>query len=197
MLVRSCKLYHKTTWFETILSKLLKAVLLALQIISQNYVVWNFLTSMLVLWFIPLQIISQNYVVWNTPWLNALAKGLKLQIISQNYVVWNLRLIILFLAVSSVANYITKLRGLKRQSRSTSRSIVMLQIISQNYVVWNFRKACSSKSLSALQIISQNYVVWNKRVGYRQWRSLFVANYITKLRGLKPLALTQLLNWFF
>ena len=133
-----CKLYHKTTWFETIfyfayipiwdvvanyITKLrglklntermnyekelelqiisqnyvvwnLKTRLelknsIRLQIISQNYVVWNFLTSMLVLWFIPLQIISQNYVVWNTPWLNALAKGLKLQIISQNYVVWN------------------------------------------------------------------------------------------------------------
>ena len=36
-----------------------------------------------------------------------------------------------------------------------------------------------------LQIISQNYVVWNDGLFKVHWKPLIVANYITKLRGLK------------
>ena len=160
----SCKLYHKTTWFETARATHPTLTTAQLQIISQNYVVWNTsVADSLVLWD-KLQIISQNYVVWNKE-LGRLILGLiKLQIISQNYVVWN------------------SAKGFNFFSARAS-----LQIISQNYVVWNIladgettaKRACCklyhkttwfetrhqwwylARALAGLQIISQNYVVWN------------------------------------
>ena len=60
-----------------------------------------------------LQIISQNYVVWNAISLRNASSFLRLQIISQNYVVWNAILFIPSFADFAVTNYITKLRGLK------------------------------------------------------------------------------------
>ena len=84
-----------------------------LQIISQNYVVWNVEKSKNQAWFDELQIISQNYVVWNPPSRICLALPLMLQIISQNYVVWNSPPELEPPEPSPVANYITKLRGLK------------------------------------------------------------------------------------
>ena len=60
-----CKLYHKTTWFETTPAQMPEQALSKLQIISQNYVVWNFATRQSNRIRNPLQIISQNYVVWN------------------------------------------------------------------------------------------------------------------------------------
>ena len=182
-----------------------------LQIISQNYVVWN-----PKMWKIPklkwvvanyitklrglkpissdyaqinisqLQIISQNYVVWN--FKNLLDKSqfaFLLQIISQNYVVWNRQIRHSIAPSPCVANYITKLRGLKPASNRRFITRYMLQIISQNYVVWNFYRISRNGHLRrcklyhkttwfetadafvqalpkfALQIISQNYVVWN------------------------------------
>ena len=86
----SCKLYHKTTWFETVSIPEKSSRLLLLQIISQNYVVWNKKEKRILKAFKVLQIISQNYVVWNIAELPKTKKiTLKLQIISQNYVVWN------------------------------------------------------------------------------------------------------------
>ena len=62
-----------------------------------------------------------------------------------------------------------------------------LQIISQNYVVWNEGRIIAQRFYPELQIISQNYVVWNQ--GEREFSrfGVCVANYITKLRGLKHL----------
>ena len=85
----SCKLYHKTTWFETALQLSSPSANEKLQIISQNYVVWNILA----------------------PVKNAIKR--KLQIISQNYVVWNSILSVFIHCCNEVANYITKLHGLK------------------------------------------------------------------------------------
>ena len=85
-----CKLYHKTTWFETIL-----------EIINNSS-------------HMMLQIISQNYVVWNVIWFKLFFASFRLQIISQNYVVWNARACYFLKWWKHVANYITKLRGLKR-----------------------------------------------------------------------------------
>ena len=61
----------------------------------------------------------------------------------------------------------------------------MLQIISQNYVVWNIIELNTQYLKDELQIISQNYVVWNNSPEYLSAVVLHVANYITKLRGLK------------
>ena len=87
----------------------------------------------------------------------------------------------------AVANYITKLRGLKpHPHRASFRCWLQLQIISQNYVVWNrFHLLCVIVFLFQLQIISQNYVVWNTARLNDRLRLGEVANYITKLRGLK------------
>ena len=162
----------------------------------------------------PLQIISQNYVVWNSLSFNSFISALMLQIISQNYVVWNsakarnadirarccklyhkttwFETLRWFASVKAhrVANYITKLRGLKQMAQLRITSLkISLQIISQNYVVWNtatspvkffgkfgcklyhkttwfetLRLWNSKSQLSKLQIISQNYVVWNNKI---------------------------------
>ena len=190
-----------------------------LQIISQNYVVWNQNKSALYGGCSKLQIISQNYVVWNSnPW-GITFDSIKLQIISQNYVVWNF---------CNTAGR-RKLRMLQIISQNyvvwnslalviSAWTVVKLQIISQNYVVWNIRAHRASLCCRLqLQIISQNYVVWNLSPKASQessprrcklyhkttwfetekWHedpkiSLFVANYITKLRGLKQLS-TQIL----
>ena len=109
-----CKLYHKTTWFET------------------------------------------------DKRLLPITKGNQLQIISQNYVVWNKGARDICAICDKIANYITKLRGLKRVfKRSGAPRLFILQIISQNYVVWN--------------IWATAWVI----------ASSLIANYITKLRGLK------------
>ena len=109
-----CKLYHKTTWFETDNARIVFYKALGLQIISQNYVVWNSQTKLCVYYGF------------------------------------------------FVANYITKLRGLKQLDLR---------------VEFAYKK---------LQIISQNYVVWNSENGIKGLTPISVANYITKLRGLKP-----------
>ena len=86
----------------------------------------------------------------------------KLQIISQNYVVWNLHTPVGWFVPVPVANYITKLRGLKPQMLALSLATALkLQIISQNYVVWNPLYENITALNDGLQIISQNYVVWN------------------------------------
>ena len=124
--------------------------------------------------------------------------------------VWNKRANLRVLLGNRVANYITKLRGLKHILRLFKGAIAgKLQIISQNYVVWNYWRDNDFKAFSRLQIISQNYVVWNPVTyyfldikallqiisqNYVVWNfcaglvcglHLLVANYITKLRGLK------------
>ena len=71
---------------------------------------------------VALQIISQNYVVWNQIKLGVKIKEEVLQIISQNYVVWNIRARSGKILELKVANYITKLRGLKRQPRQKRSS---------------------------------------------------------------------------
>ena len=109
-----------------------------------------------------LQIISQNYVVWNKWRATKISDFERLQIISQNYVVWNRQIRHSIAPSPCVANYITKLRGLKPASNRRFIVRYMLQIISQNYVVWNRRRVRSSTA------------------------KICVANYITKLRGLKP-----------
>ena len=109
-----------------------------------------------------MQIISQNYVVWNraNEWI--FSNWYKLQIISQNYVVWN----------NFFNSNLRGLSGCKLYHKTT----------------WfETCKSCIFRTFDdKLQIISQNYVVWNRR----SWRTEFVrdyiANYITKLRGLKP-----------
>ena len=114
-----CKLYHKTTWFETSQQDLLYNLIYnKLQIISQNYVVWNSVDNAIArIENIRLQIISQNYVVWNIiSWELDIKLLVKLQIISQNYVVWNFTPNLLSSLRFLVANYITKLRGLKLDS---------------------------------------------------------------------------------
>ena len=85
-----------------------------------------------------------------------------------------------------VANYITKLRGLKRfGSKDIEISGVSLQIISQNYVVWNLLYYFRYAKVKAVA----NYIT--KLRGLKQAAKfaidsfIFVANYITKLRGLK------------
>ena len=135
-----------------------------LQIISQNYVVWNRRINKPALKNTKLQIISQNYVVWN-PHLWAFSSILlKLQIISQNYVVWN-----------------------NTHKKAILRCLGLLQIISQNYVVWNTQPTTKlARAIFKLQIISQNYVVWNVAAICAERLAFAVANYITKLRGLKP-----------
>ena len=180
-----CKLYHKTTWFETVANRQKMIKKKTLQIISQNYVVWNKCRGLRIKKNSPLQIISQNYVVWN--FLHRLLKWriFLLQIISQNYVVWNCQSLRPSQKHQYVANYITKLRGLKPGENTAKNLNFVLQIISQNYVVWNVLRAlkhficeiscklyhkttwfetiiCADLSLeNTLQIISQNYVVWN------------------------------------
>ena len=63
-----------------------------------------------------------------------------------------------------VANYITKLRGLKPTDAQQIKKLTELQIISQNYVVWNRTWMIKrARFFISLQIISQNYVVWNPR----------------------------------
>ena len=109
-----------------------------------------------------MQIISQNYVVWNNPWWWFYSLCAELQIISQNYVVWNLCGAKVKQSQRLVANYITKLRGLKLNHR-----------------------LLSPHEQSKLQIISQNYVVWNHSWECELYKEDEVANYITKLRGLK------------
>ena len=136
-----CKLYHKTTWFETEHTPVGWFVTVPLQIISQNYVVWNFAQCVVLCSQSLLQIISQNYVVWNWGITFDSINSLRLQIISQNYVVWNARVFI------------------------TSLNDEVLQIISQNYVVWNFFWLWFVTGfLVKLQIISQNYVAWNQNL---------------------------------
>ena len=87
-----CKLYHKTTWFETSLKKSRRQAAAKLQIISQNYVVWNWDERG-----------NPNYsarsckLYHKTTWFET--------IFTHCYLTLNL-----------VANYITKLRGLKPNS---------------------------------------------------------------------------------
>ena len=88
-----------------------------------------------------------------------------------------------------VANYITKLRGLKLCSRKKHQ---LIKNIVANYITkLRGLKRFGSKDIEisgvSLQIISQNYVVWNLLYYFRYAKVKAVANYITKLRGLKLL----------
>ena len=113
-----------------------------------------------------------------------------LQIISQNYVVWNSVKSELSACAIAVANYITKLRGLKLKRGYNVVFFIELQIISQNYVVWNY---CENASPSSFCSCCKLYhkTMWFET--YLPLNSLFfllyVANYITKLHGLKLLSL--------
>ena len=196
--------------WNSIISWKLDIKLLVSQIISQNYVVWNSIISWkLDIKLLVSQIISQNYVVWNKIVKLSSPSEALLQIISQNYVVWNQAVLTIKLPQSQccklyhkttwfetlikfshhkddlVANYITKLRGLKPRAFTARATTTRLQIISQNYVVWNtiiasliwalkgcklyhkttWFETCLKYDLLSfrckLQIISQNYVVWN------------------------------------
>ena len=111
----SCKLYHKTTWFETKQSLMFVGLSLGCKLYHKTTWFETFQARALYCKQAPLQIISQNYVVWNDN--IALPETLSkwLQIISQNYVVWNFSTSPDALSIAVVANYITKLRGLKRQ----------------------------------------------------------------------------------
>ena len=89
----SCKLYHKTTWFETAQKS---------QRARNAFRVANYITKLRGLKLLSptnsdnprfrSQIISQNYVVWNSKKFREASRCLLLQIISQNYVVWNANL---------------------------------------------------------------------------------------------------------
>ena len=117
MVSTGCKLYHKTTWFETAILHTLFTTQLKLQIISQNYVVWNANKSTKYLRF------GKSCKLYHkTTWLETQLQAKTppqlavLQIISQNYVVWNTQKFAPFCELLNVANYITKLRGLKHKS---------------------------------------------------------------------------------
>ena len=111
----SCKLYHKTTWFETPATTKEKQLIQWLQIISQNYVVWNN------------NVCARAFIRWGCKLYH---KTTWFETASQPHSQAQHR---------RVANYITKLRGLKHMRHRVSDSFIFrLQIISQNYVVWNF-----------------------------------------------------------
>ena len=111
---RSCKLYHKTTWFETEMSGEIQIILRA---------VANYITKLrglkpysliVILPWIWLQIISQNYVVWNQT-LEKYDEGIINSCKLYHKTTWfetrGVRGVALWRF--DVANYITKLRGLK------------------------------------------------------------------------------------
>ena len=109
-----CKLYHKTTWFETCSIILDTQKSKPLQIISQNYVVWNFSSKSVG------SASSCCKLYHKTTWFETRW--------------WRKR----YICAGLVANYITKLRGLKlKLSNALDANANALQIISQNYVVWN------------------------------------------------------------
>ena len=134
-----------------------------LQIISQNYVVWNRFSVIQKLKSKKLQIISQNYVVWNAHYFNILV-GL---VLVANYItkLRGLKLIspldFNFLALK-VANYITKLRGLKQQALKLTLQQALSCKLYHKTTWFETKPSLMFAGLSlALQIISQNYVVWN------------------------------------
>ena len=131
-------------------------------------------------------------MVWNIHNFNRTTiKTIRLQIISQNYVVWNLWLwkkrwhsvwcCRLYHKTTWFETY-----GFEKSDGTAYE----LQIISQNYVVWNIILSAGFVFIySGLQIISQNYMVWNELEPPEPSPSPEVADYITKLRGLKPRAI--------
>ena len=160
----SCKLYHKTTWFETGYFKANICIIFKLQIISQNYVVWN-------IWNITVKIfgfIVANYITK--------LRGLKLKAGKfkndsgescklYHKTTWfeTCHLWLILIAFQSVANYITKLRGLKRTI--TARARTARACCKLYHKTTRFETGACPRSLL-------------------DWIAL-VANYITKLRGLK------------
>ena len=141
---------------------------------------------------VSLQIISQNYVVWNLLYYFRYAKvkavanyitklrGLKLHIfqmwiVSQNLSCklyhkttwfetrwWRKR----YICAGLVANYITKLRGLKlKLSNALDANANALQIISQNYVVWNTRRNDGSFEVSV------SCKLYHKTTWFETWKS--------------------------
>ena len=136
--LKSCKLYHKTTWFET--DRLFECLLVCfqLQIISQNYVVWNLNCAFIFVLRLGCKLYHK------TTWFETL----HICQVSPKYFV--------------VANYITKLRGLK---------LVNTVIITAR--AWGCK-------------------LYHKTTWFETFEpalpsqpSFLVANYITKLRGLK------------
>ena len=157
-----------------------------MQIISQNYVVWNLKIGTRKIGTPRLQIISQNYVVWNGPVPRFKKRNYQLQIISQNYVVWNIWNITVKIFGFIVANYITKLRGLKLKAgkfKNDSGESCKLY----HKTTWFETVSMPEKSLRSLRCKLYHKTTWFETC--HLWLILIafqsVANYITKLRGLK------------
>ena len=86
-----------------------------------------------------------------------------------------------------VANYITKLRGLKLYARGFKRRKQnRLQIIPQNYVVWNLFTIKSLSFIPCCKLYHKTTWFETDEIAFNFLDLLKVANYITKLHGLKP-----------
>ena len=135
-----CKLYHKTTWFETRSS-------------WENKYFW----------------ILGCKLYHKTTWFETRSKfphrchWLRLQIISQNYVVWNAFVRLSQFSSTAVANYITKLRGLKPK----------------------FARVFKRSGAPRCKLYHKTTWFETTRPLRLKTFAKEVANYITKLRGLK------------
>ena len=111
--------------------------------------------------------------------------------------VWNRNIVKAKLIELGIANYITKLRGLKPLSnKAVFLAPWKSQIISQNYVVWNFKYLFDNDMICRIA----NYITKLRGLKQLNLRVKFaykkIANYITKLRGLKLTTTPCSDGWF-
>ena len=163
-IVFSCKLYHKTTWFETVSSISKPSSSIVLQIISQNYVVWNLRL------IIAYAIIKASCKLYHkTTWFetyksqDSAIAALSCKLYHKTTWFETNEISRYNNASHNVANYITKLRGLKRFNifKNFSALIYVANYITKLRGLKLGDCCCSTRTAFLLQIISQNYVVWN------------------------------------